>query len=127
MAETGAVTWNFESRGQVTIPKGEISEDDIFEKAIEAGAKDLDSEEDVFLITTDPQELHDVVEALEGMGLQAEEAKLTLLAKTTLQVAGKDAKAVLRLMEALEDHDDVQDIFSNFDISDEEMAAVMGG
>lgn len=125
LAENGAVTWNFEQKGMIVLPGSAGSEEEIFEKALEAGAEDVDSSGEYFEITTGPQELHSVVEALEGMGLSAEEAKLTMLPKTTTQVEGKTAVAVLRLIEAIEDLDDVQDVYSNFDISEEELALVM--
>lgn len=128
MAESGAVTWNFESKGLIHVPKGGISEDDIFEKAIEAGAEDVDTDsEDEYAITTDPHELHAVAEALEGMGLSVENAELTMEPKTTVKLEGREAQAVLRLMEALEDQEDTQNVYSNFDISEEEMAAMMEG
>lgn len=125
MAETGAVTWNFEPKGVITIPKDACSEDDIFEKAVEAGADDVDTEGDVYEITTGPQELHAVAQTLEAAGLKAESAELTMLPKTTVAVAGKEAASVVRLMEVLEDQDDTQNIYANFDIPEEEMAALM--
>ncbi len=127
LAETGAVTWNFEPKGMITIPKGDLSDDDMFEKAIEAGAEDVDTEGETFEITTDPHELHTVVEAFEAMGLSAENAQLTMTPKTTVQLTGKEAASVIRFMEFLEDQEDMQNIFANFDISEEEMAALMDG
>lgn len=125
MAENGAVTWNFDQRGSITVPASGLSEDDIMEKAIEAGAEDVEMGEESAVIYTEPQELHAVSEALEQMGLNPEEVKLTMMPRTTVEVTGKDATAVLRLMEALEDQDDVQDVYSNFDIPEEEMASLM--
>lgn len=124
MAETGAVTWNFEPKGLITIPKNELNDEQMFEKAVEAGAEDVDTEGDAFEVTTDPQELHTVSQALEDAGLKAEDVRLTMQPKTTVKVEGKNAQSLLRLMEALEEHDDVQDVYANFDISEEEMAAV---
>ncbi|HIJ66140.1 MAG TPA: YebC/PmpR family DNA-binding transcriptional regulator [Candidatus Hydrogenedentes bacterium] len=125
MAESGAVRWNFEPKGIITVPKGDLTDDDVFEKAIDAGAEDVDMEGDAYEITTDPHELHAVAEALESMGLSAENVELTMVPKTTVRIAGRDAANVLRLMEALEDHDDVQHVYANFDISEEEMVAAM--
>jgi len=124
MAETGAVTWNFDPKGNIIVKKADLSDDEVFEKAIEAGAEDVDPEGESCTITTDPTELHSVAEALEGMGLSVEEAELTMAPKTTVQVEGKEAEQVLRLVDALEDNDDVQNVFGNFDISDEVMAAL---
>lgn len=124
LAENGAVTWNFEQRGFMTVPATACSEDQIFEKAIEAGADDVRTEGDVYEIYTSPQDLHTVAGALEQMGLAPAEAALTMVPKTTIKVEGRTATAVLRLIEALEDNEDVQDVFSNFDMSEEEMAAM---
>lgn len=125
LGETNAVAWNFDQKGSIVLQTGGLSEDEVFEKAVEAGAEDVEVTDDVASVTTDPQELHTVSQAIEAMGMAVEEAKLTMVPKTTLEVTGKEAQQVLRLMEALEDHDDVQDVFSNFDIPEEEMAALM--
>jgi len=127
LAENGAVLWNFEQKGLITIPKEAGGEEEVFEKAIEAGAEDVDTEGgDVYEITTAPNELHAVVVALEGMGVKAEEARLTMSPKTTINLEGGGASGVLKLMDALEDSDDVQNVYANFDISEEDMAAAMG-
>ncbi|MCP4643307.1 MAG: YebC/PmpR family DNA-binding transcriptional regulator [bacterium] len=125
MAENGAVTWNFESKGLITVPKDACDEDEIFEKAVEAGADDVDTEGDVYEIATEPGELHAVHVALEEAGLTVENAQLTMYPKNTVKVEGREAGAVLRLMEALEDQDDAQNVYANFDISEEEMAALV--
>ena len=125
MAENGAVTWNFEQKGRIAIGKEGLSEEDIFDKAIEAGAEDVDTEGDRYELLTEPGELHTVAGALEKMGLEPLEAKLTMLPKTTVEVGRKAIKSVLALMEMLEDNDDVQDVFSNVEITDEVMAEVM--
>lgn len=125
MAAAGAVVWNFESKGNVTVEKADLSDDEIFEKAIEAGAEDVDTEGDMFEITTDPAQLHTVAEALEASGLKISEAKLTMLPKTTVEVDARTANTMLKLMELLEENDDVQDVFSNVEITDEAMAAAM--
>ena len=124
MAETGAVTWNFENKGVITVNK-DMDEEEIFEKAIEAGADDVDTEGDMYEITTEHSDLHAVVVALEGMGITMEEANLKMIPKTTAAVDEKVFGTVLKLMEALEDNDDVQDVYSNVEISDEAMAAAM--
>jgi transcriptional/translational regulatory protein YebC/TACO1 len=118
--------WNFEQKGSIAIPRGGTSEEEILEKAIEAGAEDVDTEsEEVFVVTTEPQDLHAVSESLEAMGLSPESVELTMQPKTTIRVEGSAASSVLKLMEALEDQDDVQNVFANFDISEEEMAAAL--
>ena len=127
LAENGAVMWNFEQKGSITVPMGDLSEDELFEKALEAGAEDVETDGETGIIKTAPNELHSVSQALQDMGLTVEEATLSMEPKTTVDVTGKAAGQVLRLMEALEDCDDVQNVFSNFDISEEEMAALMNG
>jgi YebC/PmpR family DNA-binding regulatory protein len=126
MAETNAVAWNFEQKGIITVPKAGLSEDDIFEKASEAGADDVDMEgEDAYEITTEASELHAVTTALEKQGVKVEEAKLTMLPKTTAEAEIKSIPTIMRLMEMLEDHDDVQDVFNNLELTDEAMEAAM--
>lgn len=126
MAENGAVTWNFEQKGYITVAKEGYTEEEMFEKAVEAGADDVTLEGDMYEIRTEPTELHAVADVLRDAGLTIDECTLTMEPKTTVAVQGKDAAAVLRLMEALEEHDDVQNVYANFDISDEEMAAAVG-
>jgi len=125
MAETGAVRWNFDQRGVVTLPKQGLTEEEIFEKAIAAGAEDVDTDGDYYEVMTAPSELHTVSDALEAMGLTPEEVKLTMVPKTTVSLDEKSLSALIKLTEALEDNDDVQDVFSNADITDEAMAAAM--
>lgn len=127
MAENGSVTWNFEQKGLIVLPRDAASEEEIFEMAIEAGADDVNTEGDVYEITTAPHDLHAVSEALEKAGMKCEEASLTMYPKTTVKVEGSAAKAVLKMLDALEDNDDVQNVYSNFDIPEEEMAALMSG
>ncbi|HOJ34541.1 MAG TPA: YebC/PmpR family DNA-binding transcriptional regulator [Candidatus Hydrogenedentes bacterium] len=125
LAETGAVKWNFEMKGLITVPRSGLSDDELFEKAIEAGAEDVDTEGEMIEIRTEPQQVHAVAEELTKQGLQPENVQLTMVPKTTIKVSGKDGAALLRLIEILEDHDDVQNVYANFDMSMEEMAALM--
>lgn len=125
LAEAGAVTWNFSQKGSITIEKSKCSEDELFEKAVEAGAEDVKTDGDYYAVMTEPQDLHAVAATLESAGIEAEEVQLTMIPKTTIEVTGKDAATVLRIMESLEDLDDVQNVSSNFDITEEEMAAAM--
>jgi len=125
MAENGAVSWNFERKGVITVPKEGLTDESIFEKAVEAGAEDVDTEGDLYEITTAAADLHAVSEALEEMSIATDSAELTMIPKTTVKVEGSSVGAVLRLMESLEDHDDVQNVYANFDISEKEMAAAI--
>lgn len=125
MAEAGAVLWNFEQKGLITVSKENLSEEEIMEKAIEAGAEDVDTEGDMYEVYTAPNDLHTVLQAFEKMNINVGEAKLTLKPKTLISVDSKSAASVLKLMEALEDMDDVQDVYTNLDITDEAMAEAM--
>jgi len=125
MAETGAVSWNFEQKGSIMIAKTACSDDDMLEKAIDAGAEDVDSSADVHEITTGHTDLYAVAKALEGMGVKADSVQLIMLPKTTVKVEGKAVGSILRLIESLEEHDDVQNVYANFDTSEEDLAAAM--
>jgi YebC/PmpR family DNA-binding regulatory protein len=125
MAEAGAVAWNFDPQGLLSISKEGLSEEEMFDKAIEAGAEDVDATGDMFEVQTAFTQLHIVAEALEGSGVKAEEVKTTMTPKTTVDLEGKTLLSCLRLIEELDEHDDVQDVFSNLNITDEAMAAVM--
>jgi YebC/PmpR family DNA-binding regulatory protein len=129
LAESGAVMWNFERKGVINIPKGNFSEDDIFNIIIDAGADDLVEESDFFQITTSLESFDNVRKSLESSslpGLKIENASLQYVAKTLTRVNGKEAEQVLKLIAALEDHDDVQNVYSNADIDEKVMAEFSG-
>ncbi|HEX9258482.1 MAG TPA: YebC/PmpR family DNA-binding transcriptional regulator [Acidimicrobiales bacterium] len=124
MAEPGAVSWQFSRRGVVLVPR-RFAEDDVMTAAIEAGAEDLVDEGDTWRVTCEPNAAEDVREALEAAGIEVTSAESTMISSVTVPVStAEDAKKVLRIMDALEDNDDVQDVFSNFDIPDELMATI---
>lgn len=124
MAENGAVTWNFDQKGYIVVPKSAGSEVEILEQAIEAGAEDMNAEGDVYEIYTEPTDLHAVGDALDKAGLHLEEMRLTMLPRQMLEVDEKTARSVVRLLEMLDDNEDVQNVYSNFDMTDEAMAAL---
>ncbi len=121
-----SVAWMFEKKGQIYLDASRYDEDVALEAALEAGAEDLTRDGDQFLITTEPAALHAVQEALRARGLEPTEAEIAMTPKSTVTVQGADAEKLLKLMEALEEHDDVSKVFSNFDIDAETMAAVSG-
>jgi YebC/PmpR family DNA-binding regulatory protein len=124
MAEPGAVSWQFARRGVIVTVEG-VVEDDVMMVALEAGADDVVAEGEGFRVMTEPSVVYDVKEALDGAGIDVISADAPLVSDNVVPVTeGSDAKALLRIIEALEDNDDVQDVFSNFDISDELMEAV---
>ena len=122
MGASNSVAWMFERKGQIVIPAATLEEDTVMEIALDAGAEDLRREEDLYVITTQPNDLHAVRSALEAKKLAIEEAEIAMLPKNTVKVEGKDADSVLKLIEALEDLDDVQKVWAKFDIDVADMA-----
>jgi transcriptional/translational regulatory protein YebC/TACO1 len=126
MAEPGAVSWQFERKGVIAVPRT-FEEDKVLEVAMEAGAEDLEDEGERWVVTAAPSELMAAHTALEAAGLEPGPSELTMVPTSTVEVASEaEAKRVLRLIEALDDHDDVQNVYANFDIPDEVMAAYDG-
>jgi YebC/PmpR family DNA-binding regulatory protein len=115
MAESGSVAWKFERRGVITVPKS-LSEDDMMEIVLDAGADDMATEDESFEIYTAPSEFEKAKAALTAKAVAMTESSITMVPKNTLKVEGKEAEAVLRLVEALEEHDDVQNVYADFDI-----------
>ena len=126
MAEPGSVSWQFERKGVVAVPRAQ-DEERILEVAMEAGAEDLADEGERWVVTSDPGDLMAVRTALEEAGLEPGVPELTMVPTSTVEVHTEaEAKRVLRLIEALDDHDDAQNVYANFDIPDEIMAAYDG-
>lgn len=123
MGDTGCVAWLFDSKGLITIPADQADEEQVFGVAVEAGAEDIATEGDIIEVTTPPDRLNEVRQALMEAGIPVENADLTMIPNNTVHVEGKEAEQVLRLVNALEEHDDVQKVFANFDIPDEVLAA----
>ncbi len=121
-----SVAWMFTKKGQISLDVAKHSEDETLEAALEAGAENLVTEDDQHLITTDPANLHAVRDALEQRGFAIGETEIAMIPANTVQVEAKDAEALLKLIDALEDHDDVSKVFSNFDIDQDTLAAVEG-
>jgi len=123
MAEPGAVSWQFERKGVIELPRS-LDEDKLMEVAMEAGAEDLTDDGDRWVVTAAPTDLIAVREGIEAAGMKVESAEPAMVASTTVPVTEEgEARQVLRLLEALDDHDDVQNVWSNFDIPDEVLAA----
>jgi YebC/PmpR family DNA-binding regulatory protein len=124
MAEPGAVSWQFARKGVIELAR-ELDEDAVTEVAVEAGAEDLADEGDRWVVTSAPSELSAVRDALSAAGMDPQSAELAMVATTTVPVNEEgEARRVLRLLEALDDEDDVQNVWSNFEIPDEVLAAV---
>lgn len=124
MAEPGSVSWQFSRAGVVYVPRS-VAEDDVMAAALDAGADDIVDEGDTWRVTCEPGAVERVREALEGAGIKVESAEATMVSSTSVPLSSaEDAKKVLRVIEALEEHDDVNDVYSNFDIPDSILEAV---
>jgi YebC/PmpR family DNA-binding regulatory protein len=119
LGETGCVSWIFERKGLLSFEKGKVDEDEVMTVAIEAGAEDVRTTETTLDVLTTPDDFEKVKEAFDQAGLEYVVAQITMIPKTTVSLEGKQAQQLLNLIEALEDHDDVQEVYANFDIADE--------
>jgi YebC/PmpR family DNA-binding regulatory protein len=121
LGEGGCVSWMFEKKGLVVIEKSGVDEDRLIEVALDAGALDVKDSDKEFEVTTDPASFEEVKRALEEAGFKSNYADVTMVPQSTVRLTGKEAEQMLKLMEGLEDSDDVQKVYANFDIADEEM------
>ncbi|HXK94714.1 MAG TPA: YebC/PmpR family DNA-binding transcriptional regulator, partial [bacterium] len=123
LGESGCVAWIFQRRGMITLEGENLSEDTVMEAAIDAGALDVEFDEGVCYIYTAKEDLYTVKQALEERGFTVTKAELTRDPQNTVSLEGKSAVSMIKLLEALEDHDDVQNVYSNADIPDEVLEA----
>jgi YebC/PmpR family DNA-binding regulatory protein len=124
---TGAVAWQFERRGVVVVPADGVDEEELLLAAADGGADDIERDGDVFQVTSAPESLAGVRAAVEAAGFTAQSAELQMVPKTTVAVEDEGtARQVMRLIDALEDNDDVQDVYANFDIPEKVLEAVAG-
>ena len=119
MAGAGSVSWMFEKKGYIVVSKATIEEDKLMSIVLDAGAEDMVIEDENYAITTSPTDLYKVKKALEDNKIKTESAEITRIPKSTVKVTGDDAKKILDLVSALEDHEDVQNVYANFDIPDD--------
>ncbi len=125
LADLGAVSWIFERKGIINVPRDQVANvEEVVMLAIDAGAEDISDQEDPIRIVTSSENMMAVKEALEKNGYRVD-ASISYIPKNTVQVTGKDAERVLALLNALEDMDDVQDVYSNFEMDDAEMEAIL--
>lgn len=124
LGETGTVAWIFERKGSIVVDATVVDEDELMTAAIEAGAEDVAQDASIYEIVTDPAEFMAVREALETAGIAYQSAELAMLPKNTVALEQSDAKKMLRLIDILEDNDDVQEVHANFDISEEILESI---
>jgi YebC/PmpR family DNA-binding regulatory protein len=121
LGENGCVSWMFEKKGLIIVEKSGVDEDRLMEVALEAGALDVRDSGKEFEVTADPASFEGVKKALEDAGFKSNYAEVTMVAQSNIRLSGKEAEQMLKLMENLEDSDDVQKVYGNFDIAEEEM------
>jgi YebC/PmpR family DNA-binding regulatory protein len=124
LGEQGCVAWIFDPKGIISVPKENADEETVMMAALEAGAEDVRVEEETYDVITAPEDLPVVRQALENAKIRFLLAETTMLPKSTVELQGKEAQQMLRLLESLEDHDDVQHVYANFDIPENVMAAL---
>jgi YebC/PmpR family DNA-binding regulatory protein len=124
MGEQGSVGWMFKKKGFLTVPKQGLNEDEVLGLVLEAGAEDMSGEGDTFDVTTALEDFDKVKKALAAKNIQASSAEVTMVPSSNVKLEGKPAEQMLKLMEALEDNDDVQNVYANFDIPESVMEAM---
>ncbi len=127
LGESGCVSWMFERKGVFTIPAKQIDEEALLELALEAGADDVKRDGDLFEVLCDPSVYQQVSDALAARGLQPESSQISRIPTNTVDLDAESGRTVLKLVEKLDDHDDVQSVSANFNIPDEAMAEIVGG
>ncbi len=118
LGETNSVSWMFNRKGQIVIDAALKSEDEMMELALEAGAEDVTSDADTHQILTAPEDFHAVLEAIKAKGVEPMSAELAMIPQNTIKLEGSDSAKMLKLYEALDDHDDVQSVYANFEMDD---------
>jgi YebC/PmpR family DNA-binding regulatory protein len=121
LGEAGSVAWMFDKKGYIVVDKAAKSEDELFEIAIEAGADDMQDEGDVFEIFTSPDSFEAVNDAIKAAGIEPQAAEISMIPQNYIALTGQDTKTMMKLYDALDDNDDVQKVYANFDIDEGEM------
>jgi YebC/PmpR family DNA-binding regulatory protein len=121
LGENGCVAWMFEKKGSILLEKKSVNEDELMELALEAGAQDVKEEENEFEVITDPASFEEVKKAIDQRQFKYVEARISMIPQTTVKLETGKAEQMLKMMEKLEDNDDVQNVYANFDIADDIM------
>ena len=125
LGENGCVAWMFTKRGYILVPSADLGEETVMNAAIEAGAADFSAQEDQYEILTEPESFHAVLGELKEKGIEPATAELSMIPQNYIKLEGKPAQKMVKLMDALDDHEDVQNVYANFDIEESELADVM--
>ena len=123
LGESGCVSWNFDRKGRISFSSEGVNEDDFFEKAIELGAEDINNSDGNIEVITSIDDFENLRVSIESLG-DISAAEISMIPKNSIKIEGKPAEHMLKMMEALEDCDDVQNVYSNFDIDDEVIEAL---
>jgi transcriptional/translational regulatory protein YebC/TACO1 len=126
MAGAGAVSWIFEKKGYFVVNKKTIEEDKLMDIVLEAGAEDMVAEDENYEIKCSPADFDKVKKALDANKIKVESSEITMVPKNTIALAGEDAKQILKLVDAIEEHEDVQNVYANFDIPDDILKTLEG-
>ena len=124
LGESGCVAWMFQKKGLIVVDKDKIDEDELLGIALEAGAEDVRPGDAMYEVITSVEDFEPVKQSITTQGIEPSSAEISLIPQTTVRLEGSQARQLLKLMEELEDHDDVQNVYANFDIPDEVMAEV---
>ena len=119
LGENGCVAWMFDMKGRIAFQKDTVDEEQVFDLVLDAGADDVMTEDSELVVVTPPEEIENVKAAIEQAGLKFETAEVTMIPQNSVRIEGREAEHMIRLMEALEESDDVQNVYSNFDIPEE--------
>ena len=123
LAAENSVAWMFSRKGQVVVEKGKVDEEQLLNVALEAGADDMNDDGSAWEIVSSPESFESVRDAVKGLGIELASAEVAMIPQNYVKLQGKDAQVMLKLMEALDDHDDVQHVWANFDIEEKEIEA----
>jgi YebC/PmpR family DNA-binding regulatory protein len=123
LAAENSVAWMFSRKGQIFVSKGRVDEDKLLSAALDAGADDMNDDESAWEIVTAPESFEGVRDAVKGLGIEPTSAEIAMVPQNYVKLQGKDANQMIKLMEALDDHDDVQNVWANFDIEEKEIEA----
>jgi len=126
MGEDGSVAWMFDRKGLIYILKEVIGEEEVTNKAIEAGVEDIEIEDDFYLLYCNPRSFHEVMDSFKESNINIDNSELAMIPKNTIKLDEDNAKKILNLIDELEDHEDVQNVYANFDIDDKIVERILG-